>query len=176
MGTSYGVQSVTQQISRSNDSKGTMSVMTSETTVGTKKTSYSEKVALFAKESIFTKDGNNSDNSAAPDADLFNKTNDNNTNSNEPTSTAMVSVDDEPIIPGVDDDVLQGEVVSSQIITSRSRTVETTTYCTDNDGDQETRVEQKVTIQSDGEPIDHDEALAQAIQEATAMNPDMTVE
>ena len=92
--------------------------MTSETTVGTKKTSYSEKVALFAKESIFTKDGNNSDNSAAPDADLF-KTNDNNTNSNEPTSTAMVSVDDEPIIPGVDDDVLQGEVVSSQIITSR---------------------------------------------------------
>ena len=54
--------------------------------------------------------------------------------------------------------------------------METTTYCTDNDGEQETRVEQKVTIQSDGEPIDHDEALAQAIQEATAMNPDMTVE
>ena len=43
-------------------------------------------------------------------------------------------------------------------------------------GECETRVEQKVTIQSDGEPIDHDEALAQAIQEATAMNPDMTVE
>jgi len=169
MGTSYGVQSVTQQISRSNDSKGTMSVMTSETTVGTKKTSYSEKVALFAKESIFTKDGNEN----SEDVDLI-KTNDN--NSNEPTSTAMVSVDDEPIIPGGDDDVLQGEVVSSQIITSRSRTVETTTYCTDNDGEQETRVEQKVTIQSDGEPIDHDEALAQAIQEATAMNPDMTVE
>ena len=34
----------------------------------------------------------------------------------------------------------------------------------------------KVTIQSDGDPIDHDEALAQAIQEATAMNPDFTVE
>ena len=115
MGTSYGVQSVTQQISRSNDSKGTMSVMTSETTVGTKKTSYSEKVALFAKESIFTKDGNEN----SEDVDLI-KTNDNNTNnSNEPTSTAMVSVDDEPIIPGGDDDVLQGEVVSSQIITSR---------------------------------------------------------
>ena len=115
MGTSYGVQSVTQQISRSNDSKGTMSVMTSETTVGTKKTSYSEKVALFAKESIFTKDGNEN----SEDVDLI-KTNDDNTNnSNEPTSTAMVSVDDEPIIPGGDDDVLQGEVVSSQIITSR---------------------------------------------------------
>ena len=112
MGTSYGVQSVTQQISRSNDSKGTMSVMTSETTVGTKKTSYSEKVALFAKESIFTKDGNEN----SEDVDLI-KTNDN--NSNEPTSTAMVSVDDEPNIPGGDDDVLQGEVVSSQIITSR---------------------------------------------------------
>ncbi len=35
----------------------------------------------------------------------------------------------------------------------------------------------QVVIQSDGgDPIDHDEALAQAIQEATAMNPDMTVE
>ena len=35
----------------------------------------------------------------------------------------------------------------------------------------------QVTIQSDGDdPIDHDEALAQAIQEATAMNPDFTVE
>jgi len=34
----------------------------------------------------------------------------------------------------------------------------------------------QITIQSDGDPIDHDEALAQAIQEATAMNPDFTVE
>ena len=58
----------------------------------------------------------------------------------------------------------------------RSRTVETTTYSCEVNGEKETRVEQKVTIQSDGEPIDHDEALAQAIQEATAMNPDMTVE
>ena len=58
----------------------------------------------------------------------------------------------------------------------RSRTVETTTYSCEHDGETETKVEQKVTIQSDGEPIDHDEALAQAIQEATAMNPDMTVE
>ncbi|XP_071750251.1 uncharacterized protein [Lepeophtheirus salmonis] len=71
---------------------------------------------------------------------------------------------------------LRGEVVSSQTITSKSRTVETTTYSLEKDGDLETRVEQKVTIQSDGDPIDHDEALAQAIQEATEMNPDMTVE
>lgn len=28
----------------------------------------------------------------------------------------------------------------------------------------ETRVEQKITIQSDGDPIDHDKALAEAIQ------------
>ena len=62
------------------------------------------------------------------------------------------------------DDVLEGEVVSSQTITSRSRTVETTTYSLEKDGDTETRVEQKVIIQSDGDPIDHDEALAQAIQ------------
>ena len=71
-----------------------------------------------------------------------------------------------------DDLLLEGEVVSSQTITSQSRTVETTTYTAERNGECETRVEQKVTIQSDGEPIDHDEALAQAIQEATAMNPD----
>lgn len=40
----------------------------------------------------------------------------------------------------------------------------------------ETRVEQKITIQSDGDPIDHDKALQEAIQEAAATNPDMTVE
>ena len=41
----------------------------------------------------------------------------------------------------------------------RSRTVETTTYACENNGETETRVEQKVTIQSDGEPIDHDEVV-----------------
>lgn len=49
-------------------------------------------------------------------------------------------------------------------------------YKTEKDGVVETRVEQKITIQSDGDPIDHDKALADAIQEATEMNPDMTVE
>ncbi|XP_042867964.1 band 4.1-like protein 3 isoform X2 [Penaeus japonicus] len=68
------------------------------------------------------------------------------------------------------------EVISSQAITSRTRTVETITYKTEKDGVVETRVEQKITIQSDGDPIDHDRALAEAIQEATRMNPDMTVE
>jgi len=49
-------------------------------------------------------------------------------------------------------------------------------YKMEKDGVVETRVEQKITIQSDGDPIDHDRALADAIQEATMMNPDMTVE
>jgi hypothetical protein len=49
-------------------------------------------------------------------------------------------------------------------------------YKMEKDGVVETRVEQKITIQSDGDPIDHDQALADAIQEATMMNPDMTVE
>lgn len=70
----------------------------------------------------------------------------------------------------------QGEIVSSQTVSSKTRTVETITYKTERDGVVETRVEQKITIQSDGDPIDHDKALAEAIQEATAMNPDMTVE
>ena len=76
-------------------------------------------------------------------------------------------------------EVTTGEVISSQTITSLSRTVETTTFlCEKTEGETETLInEQIVTIQSqDGEAIDHDEALAQAIQEATAMNPDMTVE
>jgi len=70
----------------------------------------------------------------------------------------------------------EGQIVSSQTITSKSRTVETTTYAVEQEGNTETHIEQKVTIQSDGDPIDHDEALAQAIQEATMMNPDFTVE
>jgi len=158
---SYLLESISKKSSRSNEAKGTMYALLSETTLASKKTSYSEKVAVITKESTFAKDGNeeeNNDESPNVEKEPF-----------EPSSTGIVSVDE-------DDDIVQGEVVSSQIITSRSRTVETTTYACENNGETETRVEQKVTIQSDGEPIDHDEALAQAIQEATAMNPDMTVE
>ena len=69
-----------------------------------------------------------------------------------------------------------GEIISSQSITTRSKTIETTTFTqSEPEGDTETFFEQKVIIQCD-DIIDHDEALAQAIQEATAMNPDMTVE
>ncbi|XP_035219950.1 band 4.1-like protein 3 isoform X2 [Stegodyphus dumicola] len=69
-----------------------------------------------------------------------------------------------------------GEILSSSTISSKTKTVETITYKMERDGVVETRVEQKITIQSDGDPIDHDRALAEAIQEATRMNPDMTVE
>uniref|UniRef100_A0A182YSJ8 Band 4.1 C-terminal domain-containing protein n=1 Tax=Anopheles stephensi TaxID=30069 RepID=A0A182YSJ8_ANOST len=60
-----------------------------------------------------------------------------------------------------------GEIVSSQTVSSKTRTVETITYKTERDGVVETRVEQKITIQSDGDPIDHDKALAEAIQVRT---------
>ncbi|KAK4884650.1 hypothetical protein RN001_000921 [Aquatica leii] len=42
-----------------------------------------------------------------------------------------------------------GEIVSTQTISSKTRTVETITYKTERDGVVETRMEQKITIQSD---------------------------
>ncbi|CAK9293813.1 unnamed protein product [Gordionus sp. m RMFG-2023] len=65
---------------------------------------------------------------------------------------------------------------SSASVSSKSRTVETITQKTVQDGVVETKVEQKITIQSEGSPLDHDEALAEAIQEAIQMNPGMTVQ
>lgn len=62
------------------------------------------------------------------------------------------------------DQTNQSEIVSTQTVSSKTRTVETITYKTERDGVVETRVEQKITIQSDGDPIDHDKALAEAIQ------------
>lgn len=49
-------------------------------------------------------------------------------------------------------------------------------YKVENDGMVETRVEHRITIKSDGEPVDHDRALEAAIQEATMMDPKMTVQ
>ncbi len=158
--TSYRVSSLSKKTSKSNDARGTIHALLSETTVASKKTSYSEKVAVITKEAEFK----NNEEDTPPETKALPPPPE-----EEPTTAVATS-------GGADDGGIEGEVVSSQIITSRSRTVETTTYSCETDGDVETRVEQKVTIQSDGEPIDHDEALAQAIQEATAMNPDMTVE
>ncbi|XP_067628737.1 protein 4.1 homolog isoform X2 [Eurosta solidaginis] len=94
------------------------------------------------------------------------------------TTTTGPNVEQTRVILGEDTPGYSGhgEIVSTQTLSSKTRTVETITYKTERDGIVETRVEQKITIQSDGDPIDHDKALAEAIQEATAMNPDMTVE
>ena len=97
---SYQVQQVTKKTSKSNEAKGTMYALLSETTLASKKNSYSEKVALFTKEATFSQPGN--------EDNIDDKT------PVEPTSTAMVSVDDTN-----EDDLVHGEVVSSQIITSR---------------------------------------------------------
>lgn len=65
---------------------------------------------------------------------------------------------------------------SDGTISSKSRTVETMTFKMEKDGLVETRVEHKITIKSDGDQGDHDRALAEAIQEATMMDPQMTVQ
>ncbi|XP_075221346.1 erythrocyte membrane protein band 4.1 like coracle isoform X2 [Lycorma delicatula] len=92
------------------------------------------------------------------------------------TEVPVVHTEPRTVVLETRDESLLGEMVTSQTISSKTRTVETVTYKTEKDGVVETRVEQKITIQSDGDPVDHDKALAEAIQEAAAMNPDMTVE
>lgn len=67
-------------------------------------------------------------------------------------------------------------VENSESISNKTRTVETMTFKMEKDGFVETRVEHKITIKSDGDQIDHDKALAEAIQEATMMDPKMTVQ
>lgn len=99
--TTYKLESVSRKTSKSNEAKGTMYALLSETTLASKKNSYSEKVAVFAKESTFSQNNPESEDQALEDKPL----------DHQPSSTAMVSVDE--------DDVVHGEVVSSQIITSR---------------------------------------------------------
>jgi len=64
---------------------------------------------------------------------------------------------------------------AEQMMSSKTRTVETVTYKVEKDGVVETRVEQKITIQSDG-AVDYDEAVENAIQEATKLNPNISLE
>ena len=45
---------------------------------------------------------------------------------------------------------MEGEIVSSQTVTSKSRTVETTTYAIEQEGKTETHIEQKVSCQRTG--------------------------
>lgn len=171
--TKFKVQTTTTRFDKTDEDTGRSTV--SETTLATasvtKKVSshsYSEKVAVLAKESEYTtkKPDQHSDDEEEGESKVL-------ADSSVPP---LDSVSGSKAL-AVPDPISEAEVVSSQTITSRSRTVETTTYSLQRDnGDAETHVEQKVTIQADGEDIDHEEALAQAIQEATAMNPDMTVE
>lgn len=49
-------------------------------------------------------------------------------------------------------------------------------YKTEKDGVVETRIERKMVITSEGDDIDHDLALAEAIRSVTDMNPDLSVE
>lgn len=70
----------------------------------------------------------------------------------------------------------ESEPYMTDTVSTKLRTVETTTYTSDVDGIPVKHTTEKVTILSDGDPIDHDEALALAIQEATRMNPAMKVE
>ena len=125
-----------------------------------------------ATSSILTKDG--------VQQEEFSSVSQRKTSRKESTMTSPTSystdVDTLATSNNTEDQMDEGTIVSSQTITSKTRTVETTTYAVEQGDEQETHIEQKVTIQSDGDPIDHDEALAQAIQEATAMNPDFTVE
>ena len=106
-GATYKLESVSKKSSRSNEAKGTMYALLSETTMASKKTSYSEKVAVITKESTFAKDG--TEETVENNGAIHNVEKE----PMEPTiSTGIVSVDD-------DDDLVEGEVISSQIITSR---------------------------------------------------------
>ena len=175
--TSLRMQTHTTSHTKQDSERGTST--TQETTLASasiskkvSSTSYSEeysrRISSVSKKSISKEDHSDED-SENEDGDKGDSKILADSSIPPPISKSVVAAEKDPIT--------EGEVVSSSTITSRSRTVETTTYSLEREGgDAEQHVEQKVTIQSDGDPIDHDEALAQAIQEATAMNPDMTVE
>jgi len=77
---------------------------------------------------------------------------------------------------GTQEDDMPGMLVSAQAHSTRTQTIETTTYKTEKDGVVETRVERKMLITSDADEIDHDQAFAEAIRAVTDMNPDLSVE
>uniref|UniRef100_A0A1I7RL67 FERM domain-containing protein n=1 Tax=Bursaphelenchus xylophilus TaxID=6326 RepID=A0A1I7RL67_BURXY len=63
----------------------------------------------------------------------------------------------------------ENQVVSSKVVTTGNRTIETITYKTVKDGVVSTNVEHRVTIQ--GPEVDHEAELRKAIIEATGLNP-----
>ncbi|GAV06760.1 hypothetical protein RvY_16694-1 [Ramazzottius varieornatus] len=62
------------------------------------------------------------------------------------------------------------------VVSSKVQTIETTTIEMDRNGEKEKHIEEKVTILVDGEDLDHDKALRDAIQAATNLNPNFEVE
>ncbi|XP_052774510.1 band 4.1-like protein 3 isoform X8 [Mya arenaria] len=78
---------------------------------------------------------------------------------------------------GVPYETEESILVSAHSITTKTQTIDTTTYKTERDGVVETRVERKITVTTDEDDgIDHDALLRAAIEEVTNMNPDMSVE
>ncbi|XP_034314973.2 uncharacterized protein [Magallana gigas] len=88
------------------------------------------------------------------------------------TRTVTYEKDGFPVV------IEDGILISSQSHSTRTQTIETTTYKTERDGKTETRVEKKVVIsqEENGDDIDHDALLAEAIKSVTEMNPDLSVE
>ena len=102
---------------------------------------------------------------------------------NDPSEAALPC----KVMEESEDKIVVSEFATSQTITSCSRTVETTTFKSEQStgGEKEMIIEHQhlvtmqaasASVEETAADIDYDEALAQAIQEATAMNPHMTVE
>jgi len=68
----------------------------------------------------------------------------------------------------------ENQTVSSKIVTSGNRTIETITYKNKKDGVVHTNVEHRVTIT--GPEVDQDAELRRAIEEATGLNPKYEVQ
>lgn len=79
------------------------------------------------------------------------------------------------IVPGSDFDVF-GTLVSAHSHSSRTHTIETTTYQTERDGIVETRVEKKVLLGCNGEDVDQNVVLADVIRSVADVDPNLSVE
>ncbi|XP_052274241.1 protein 4.1-like isoform X5 [Dreissena polymorpha] len=78
---------------------------------------------------------------------------------------------------GVPYETEESILISAHSVTTRSQTIDTTTYKTERDGMVETHVERKITVVTDGDDdTDHDALLRAAIEQVTEMNPDLTVD
>ncbi|XP_051989999.1 band 4.1-like protein 3b isoform X1 [Xyrauchen texanus] len=90
------------------------------------------------------------------------------------TETKTITYESSEVDANGDSD--PGVLMSAQTITSESNSTTTTTHImkTVKDGISETRIEKRIVITGDAD-IDHDQALAQAIKEAKAQHPDMSV-